>query len=71
MREAGVKEKGALKTARLSFFPQEKLKKPDWIRVRAPAPDSRFHDIKPIARRITPASNRRGSCWYAHSQSCF
>ncbi len=44
MREAGIKEKGALKTARLSFFPQEKLKKPDWIRVRAPAADSRFHD---------------------------
>ncbi len=50
MREAGIKEKGALKTARLSFFPQEKLKKPDWIRVRAPAPDSRFHDIKRILR---------------------
>ncbi|MEO8143806.1 MAG: lipoyl synthase [Betaproteobacteria bacterium] len=50
MREAGVKEKGALKTARLEFFPREKLKKPDWIRVRAPAPDSRFHEIKQILR---------------------
>ena len=50
MREAGVKEKGALKTAKLKFFPKEKLRKPDWIRVRAPAPDSRFHDIKRIMR---------------------
>ncbi len=50
MREAGVKEKGAQKTARLKFFPKEKLKKPDWIRVRAPAPDSRFHEIKRILR---------------------
>jgi len=50
MREAGVKEKGALKTVRLKFFPQEKLPKPDWIRVRAPAPHSRFHDVKRILR---------------------
>ena len=50
MREAGVKEKGALKTARLEFFPREKLQKPGWIRVRAPAPDSRFHEIKQILR---------------------
>jgi lipoic acid synthetase len=50
MREAGVKEKGALKTARLKFFPREKLHKPGWIRVRAPAPDSRFHEIKRILR---------------------
>ena len=50
MREAGVKEKGALKTARLKFFPQEKLPKPAWIRVQAPAPHSRFHEIKQILR---------------------
>ncbi len=50
MREAGVKEKGALKTARLKFFPKEKLPKPDWIRVRAPGPGSRFHEIKQILR---------------------
>ena len=50
MREAGVKEKGALKTARLKFFPKEKLKKPDWIRVRAPGPGSRFHEIKQVLR---------------------
>ena len=50
MREAGVKEKGALKTARLKFFPREKLAKPAWIRVRAPMADSRFHEIKGILR---------------------
>ncbi|MBC7803606.1 MAG: lipoyl synthase [Candidatus Parcubacteria bacterium] len=50
MREAGIKEKGALKTARLKFFPREKLQKPAWIRVRAPAADSRFHEIKRILR---------------------
>ena len=50
MREAGTKEKGALKTARLKFFPREKLQKPGWIRVRAPAPNSRFHEIKQILR---------------------
>ena len=50
MRDAGIKEKGALKTARLKFFPKEKLAKPDWIRIRAPMPDSRFHEIKRILR---------------------
>ena len=50
MREAGVKEKGAQKTARLKFFPREKLAKPGWIRVRAPLPGSRFHEIKRILR---------------------
>ena len=50
MREAGIKEKGALKTARLQFFRKEKLPKPDWIRVRAAGPGSRFHDIKQILR---------------------
>ena len=50
MREAGVKEKGALKTARLKFFSKEKLQKPDWIRVRAPGPGSRFHEIKQVLR---------------------
>jgi lipoyl synthase len=50
MREAGVKEKGALKTSRLQFFRKEKIPKPDWIRVRAASPGSRFHDIKQILR---------------------
>jgi lipoic acid synthetase len=50
MREAGAREKGALKTARLQFVRKDKLVKPDWIRVRAPMPDSRFHEIKRILR---------------------
>jgi lipoic acid synthetase len=52
MREPGVKEKGALKTARIpiKIVPREALPKPAWIRVRAPSPDSRFHDIKRILR---------------------
>ena len=50
MREAGVKEKGAQKTARLKFHPRDKLAKPGWIRVRAPAQDSRFHEIKRVLR---------------------
>ncbi|MDA0275445.1 MAG: lipoyl synthase [Proteobacteria bacterium] len=52
MREAGVKEKGANKTARIpiKIVPKEKLARPDWIRVRAPGVDSRFHDVKRILR---------------------
>src|SRR5258705_8954291 len=57
MREAGVKEKGAQKTARafdkfaIKIVPaRPPLAKPAWIRVRAPTPDSRFHDIKRILR---------------------
>src|SRR6195256_5974367 len=52
MREPGVKEKGALKTARIpiKIVPREALPKPAWIRVRPPSPDSRFHDIKRILR---------------------
>ncbi len=52
MREAGVKEKGEKKTARIpiKIVPKEKLARPDWIRVRAPGADSRFHDVKRILR---------------------
>ena len=52
MREAGVKEKGANKTARIpiKIVPKENLARPDWIRVRAPGVDSRFHDVKRILR---------------------
>jgi lipoic acid synthetase len=56
MREPGVKEKGAKKTARafekfaIKIVPREALAKPAWIRVRAPSPDSRFHEIKRILR---------------------
>jgi lipoic acid synthetase len=50
MREAGVKEKGAPKTRPLKFVRREALAKPDWIRVKAPMPDSRFHEVKRILR---------------------
>jgi lipoic acid synthetase len=50
MREAGVKQKGALKTVKLQFVPKAKLAKPDWIRVKAPSANSRFSEIKQILR---------------------
>ncbi len=52
MREAGVKEKGEKKTARIPIriVPREPLAKPPWIRVRAALPDSRFHEVKRILR---------------------
>ena len=48
-----VKQKGAGKTARIPIkvVPAgEVLRKPEWIRVKAAAPGSRFHDIKRILR---------------------
>ena len=52
MREAGVKEKGQAKTARIpiKIVPRAPLAKPDWIRVRAPGPGTRFTEIKQILR---------------------
>ncbi len=52
MREPGAKEKGAAKTARIpiKIVPRAALPKPPWIRVRAAAPDSRFHEVKSILR---------------------
>jgi lipoic acid synthetase len=46
------KQKGSLKTARIPIkvVPAETLRKPDWIRVRAARPDSRFGEIKQILR---------------------
>lgn len=46
------KQKGASKTARIpiKIVPHEKLAKPEWIRVRAPADGSRFHEIKRTLR---------------------
>ena len=48
---AGVKHKGAAKTARIPIkvVAAERLKKPDWIRVRAPS-SPRFYEIKQILR---------------------
>jgi lipoic acid synthetase len=50
MREPGVKQKGEGKTAPLKFVRKQALAKPAWIRVRAPSPNSRFHEIKRILR---------------------
>jgi lipoic acid synthetase len=52
MREPGVKQKGALKTARIpvKIVPRAALAKPAWIRVRAASPNSRFYEIKDILR---------------------
>jgi lipoyl synthase len=49
---APQKEKGAAKILRrtIPLVPAAKLKKPDWIRVKAPSAGSRFHDIKQILR---------------------
>jgi lipoic acid synthetase len=48
----GDKKKGGLKTRLIpiAVAPEVRLKKPDWIRVKAAAPGSRFHDIKRILR---------------------
>jgi lipoyl synthase len=48
----GDKKKGERKTRLIpiAVAPADRLKKPDWIRVKAAAPSSRFHDIKRILR---------------------
>ncbi len=52
MREPGTREKGAAKTARIvPIAPQRpRLAKPAWIRVRAPGPGSRYHEVKRLLR---------------------
>ena len=52
MREAGVKEKGREKTARIpiKIVPRAPLAKPSWIRVKAANPTGRFTEIKQILR---------------------
>ena len=49
---ADSKQKGAAKTARIpiKIVPAAPLRKPEWIRVRAPGAGSRFQDIKRILR---------------------
>ncbi len=46
------KQKSEAKTSRIpiKIVPAERLKKPEWIRVRAASPGSRFYDIKRILR---------------------
>ena len=52
MAEAGVKQKSESKTARIPIkvVPAERLKKPEWIRVKAGSPSTRFYEIKQILR---------------------
>jgi lipoic acid synthetase len=50
--DASAKQKAQAKTARIpiKIVPAEVLKKPDWIRVRAGSPTTRFYEIKQILR---------------------
>ncbi len=52
MREPGVKEKGAAKTARIPIkvVARAPLAKPAWIRVRLAGAGSRFHEVKRVLR---------------------
>jgi lipoic acid synthetase len=52
MREPGVKEKGAAKTARIpiKIVPRVPLRKPGWIRVKAASGNTRYYEIKQILR---------------------
>jgi lipoic acid synthetase len=55
MADAGIKQKSELKTARIPIkivaqLPAERLKKPEWIRVKAGSVSSRFYEIKQILR---------------------
>ncbi|MDO9313651.1 MAG: lipoyl synthase, partial [Burkholderiaceae bacterium] len=50
--DASAKQKSQAKTARIpiKIVPAETLKKPDWIRVKAGSPSTRFYEIKQILR---------------------
>ena len=50
--DATAKQKSQAKTARIpiKIVPAEALKKPDWIRVKAGSPSTRFYEIKRILR---------------------
>lgn len=50
--DASAKQKSQAKTARIpiKIVPAEKLKKPEWIRVKAATGNSRFYEIKQILR---------------------
>src|ERR1700741_2652888 len=50
--DASAKQKSQAKTSRIpiKIVPAEVLKKPDWIRVRAGSPTTRFYEIKDILR---------------------
>jgi lipoic acid synthetase len=48
-----AKQKAAAKLSRIPIkvMPGEVLKKPDWIRVKAGSPTTRFYEIKDILRK--------------------
>ena len=50
--DATTKQKSQAKTSRIpiKIVPAETLKKPDWIRVKAGSPSTRFYEIKDILR---------------------
>jgi len=50
--DASAKQKAQAKTARIPIkvVPAETLKKPDWIRVKAGSPTTRYYEIKQILR---------------------
>ena len=50
--DASAKQKAQAKTARIPIkvVPAEVLKKPDWIRVKAGSPTTRFYEIKQVLR---------------------
>ena len=50
--DPSAKQKAEAKTARIpiKIVPAEALKKPDWIRVKAGSPSTRFYEIKQILR---------------------
>ena len=50
--DATAKQKSADKVSRIpvKVVPGETLKKPEWIRVRAGSPNTRFYEIKDILR---------------------
>jgi lipoic acid synthetase len=50
--DPSIKQKALAKTARIPIkvVPAEVLKKPDWIRVKAGSPTTRFYEIKQILR---------------------
>jgi lipoic acid synthetase len=50
MMRPGDRHKGAPKTRTIPIVPAARLRKPDWIRVKAPGDGSRFQEIKRILR---------------------
>jgi len=64
------KQRGALKTKRDEIDPNDRLPKPDWIRVKAAMPSGRFREIKDIVRTkqlVTVCEEAScpniGECW--------